>query len=85
MIAKRVKQVILIGQAKEELRQALEGVGYHQYSEADTYEEVVRLAAQAAEPGDIVLLSPACASWDMFNSYEERGRLFKELVNGLAE
>ena len=85
LIAKRVKQVILIGQAKEELRQALEGAGYHQYSEADTYEEVVRLAAQAAEPGDIVLLSPACASWDMFNSYEERGRLFKELVNGLAE
>lgn len=84
-IAKRVKQVILIGQAKDELRQALEGVGYHRYVEADTYAEVVRLAAEAAAPGDIVLLSPACASWDMFTSYEERGRLFKELVNGLAE
>ncbi len=85
LIARKVKQVILIGQAKEELRAALAACGYEQVVMCDTYEEVVRLAAELAEPGDVVMLSPACASWDMFNSYEERGRLFKKLVNALAE
>lgn len=85
LIAKRVKQVILIGQAKEDLRQALEACGYQHYVMAETYNEAVQLAAEAAEAGDIVLLSPACASWDMFNSYEERGKLFKKLVNELVE
>lgn len=85
LIARKVKQVILIGQAKEELRAALAACGYEQVVMCATYEEVVRLAAELAEPGDVVMLSPACASWDMFNSYEERGRLFKKLVNALAE
>ena len=85
LIARKVKQVILIGQAKEELRAALAACGYEQVVMCDTYEEVVRLATELAEPGDVVMLSPACASWDMFNSYEERGRLFKKLVNALAE
>ena len=85
LIAQKVKQVILIGQAKEELRLALAVCGYEQVLMADTYEAAVQLAAELAEPGDVVLLSPACASWDMFNSYEERGRLFKKLVNELCE
>lgn len=85
LIAQKVKQVILIGQAKEELRLALAACGYEQVLMTDTYEAAVRLAAELAEPGDVVLLSPACASWDMFNSYEERGRLFKKLVNELCE
>jgi UDP-N-acetylmuramoylalanine--D-glutamate ligase len=46
-------------------------------------EEAVKLARQTAKPGDIVLLSPACASFDMFNNYEHRGQVFKELVKGL--
>ncbi|HQH46862.1 MAG TPA: UDP-N-acetylmuramoyl-L-alanine--D-glutamate ligase, partial [Candidatus Aminicenantes bacterium] len=52
--------------------------------EADTYPEVVRAARAAAAPGDIVLLAPACTSWDMFRNFEERGRVFKREVRRLA-
>jgi UDP-N-acetylmuramoylalanine--D-glutamate ligase len=47
-------------------------------------EEAVRLASSLASPGDSVVLSPACASYDMFSDFEERGRLFKDLVRGLC-
>ena len=50
---------------------------------ADSLEDAVKLGADRAEPGDAVLLSPACASWDMFPNYEVRGRRFKELVREL--
>ena len=50
---------------------------------ADSLEEAVRAGSKQAELGDAVLLSPACASWNMFKSYEERGTLFKEYVRGL--
>ena len=46
-------------------------------------QEAVKICAVKAEPGDAVLLSPACASWDMFDSYEQRGNLFKEYVKAL--
>ncbi|MEG0355844.1 MAG: UDP-N-acetylmuramoyl-L-alanine--D-glutamate ligase, partial [Lachnospiraceae bacterium] len=49
----------------------------------DSLEEAVDTAAALAKPGEAVLLSPACASWDMFKSYEERGDKFKEFVNRL--
>jgi UDP-N-acetylmuramoylalanine--D-glutamate ligase len=45
----------------------------------------VELAAEHARPGDTVLLAPACASFDQFDSYEHRGRVFKQLVRGMAE
>lgn len=51
----------------------------------DTLEEAVNEAANRAESGDSVLLSPACASWGMFKNYEERGTMFKEYVNNLKE
>ena len=49
----------------------------------DTFEEAMNLAVEMAEPGDAVLLSPACASWGMFPNYEVRGDKFKEIVNSL--
>ena len=52
---------------------------------ADTFEEAFNKCVEYAEPGDAVLLSPACASWGMFKNYEQRGEIFKELVRALPE
>lgn len=46
-------------------------------------DEAIKVAYENAAPGDVVLLSPACASWDQYKDYEERGRIFKEIVKGL--
>ena len=51
---------------------------------AGTLENAVKLAGESATPGDVVLLAPACASFDQFDSYEHRGRVFKEQVRRLA-
>ncbi len=83
LVKKRVKKAVVLGQAREEIIAALQAVDFMDYVEAGTFEEAVNTAAKLAEPGDIVLLSPACTSWDMFNSFEERGRLFKALVAAL--
>lgn len=80
LIKEQVKQVVVLGEAKAVIIQALEQVGYTNYIEVDTFEAAVQQAAKLAVPGDVVLLSPACASWDMFKSYEERGDLFKQIV-----
>ena len=50
---------------------------------ADTFREAFDICVDTTEPGDAVLLSPACASWGMFDNYEERGRIFKEYVHEL--
>ena len=60
-------------------------IGFNQVIYVDTLEEAVKFCAEHAHPGEAVLLSPACASWDMFKNYEERGNLFKEYVNQLQE
>lgn len=80
LVKQRVKKAVLVGQAKEELAEALDAAGFNDYVRTESFEEAVTKAAELAEPGDIVLLSPACTSWDMFSSFEERGRLFKKLV-----
>ncbi|MDI6849278.1 MAG: UDP-N-acetylmuramoyl-L-alanine--D-glutamate ligase [Candidatus Saccharicenans sp.] len=78
----RVKKILLIGEAREKINKALAGV--FPLEEASTFRELVAKAYQAARPGDLVLLAPACTSWDMFRNFEERGRLFKKEVNYLA-
>lgn len=79
---KKVKEVILIGEAKEKIAQVLKGS--LPIDGAGTLEEAVLKAYRKAVPGDVVLLSPMCSSFDMFSSYEERGRVFKGVVYDLA-
>lgn len=79
----KVKLLVLVGATKEKIAEAAERVGFVSYVMADSFEEAVEKCIEAAEPGDAVLLSPACASWGMFKNYEERGDKFKELVNYL--
>ncbi len=59
--------------------------GGDKVSVTSTFREAVELAAREASAGDVVLLSPACASFDMFVDYQDRGRQFKELVKELPE
>jgi UDP-N-acetylmuramoylalanine--D-glutamate ligase len=80
-VNRRVRRVILIGEAAPLLRRACEGVAT--MTEAATLQDAVDLAVQGASPGDVVLLSPACASFDMFRDYQDRGRQFKAIVNAL--
>lgn len=78
----KVKEVVLIGEAKELIKKAING--RLNIEEAGTLEEAVNKAFYKAVPGDCVLLSPMCASFDMFSSYEERGRVFKEIVKKIV-
>lgn len=79
----RVKQLVLLGETRETIAEQARECGFEKITMAEDLKEAVELCAQMAQPGDAVLLSPACASWDMFKSYEERGRMFKEYVNQL--
>jgi UDP-N-acetylmuramoylalanine--D-glutamate ligase len=79
-----VRTAILIGATAPKLKVALKNVGYDQIQEGPaTMPGIVRLAAAAAKPGDVVLLSPACASFDLFPNYKERGRLFAAAAKAL--
>ena len=78
----KVREVILIGEAKDKIRQAFEGA--LSLEEARDMEDAVHKAYAKAKPGDSVLLSPMCSSFDMFTSYEERGKVFKRAVSALA-
>lgn len=80
----KVSWLILIGQTKEKIAECAKAHGFHNIIMADSLEEAVEIAARKANPGEAVLLSPACASWGMFANYEERGRLFKEYVRKLS-
>lgn len=79
----KVKKLVLIGETKEQIANDAETCGFMEYMFVDTFEEAVRMSAELAEPGEAVLLSPACASWGMFPNYETRGEKFKEIVNSL--
>ncbi len=80
----KVKCLILIGETKNAIAKTAKKAGFTNVILKDTLKEAVEESSRQAEPGDAVLLSPACASWDMFQSYEERGKRFKEYVRGLV-
>lgn len=80
IIKKEVRLLLIIGETSGKIARAMETIGYKNYQILKTLDEAVRAAFEKARPGEIVLLSPACASWDMFNDYEERGKIFKDLV-----
>lgn len=81
LLRERVKVVITIGSAAEKIERQLADVV--KIERAETMERAVALARRTAVAGDTVLLAPACASFDQFENYEHRGRVFKELVRGL--
>jgi UDP-N-acetylmuramoylalanine--D-glutamate ligase len=81
LLGQRAKRVYTIGAAAAKIESQLHGV---EVLHSETLEAAVKRATETAEAGDIVLLAPACASFDQFESYEHRGRVFKELVRSLA-
>lgn len=82
LLRERVKAVYTIGAAAEKIRSHIKGTT--QVVSSGTIEAAVKQASATARPGDVILLAPACASFDQFQNYEHRGRVFKELVRQLA-
>ena len=83
LLRTRVKRVYTIGAAAAKIESHIKGAA--EVVHAETLENAVRRAAAIAKEGDIVLLAPACASFDQFQSYEHRGRVFKEAVHALEQ
>lgn len=82
LLRKRVKAVYTIGAAADKIQTHVKGAV--SMFQSGTLDAAVKQASSAAKPGDIILLAPACASFDQFQNYEHRGRVFKELVHALA-
>jgi UDP-N-acetylmuramoylalanine--D-glutamate ligase len=81
LLQQRVKRVYTIGAAAEKIESQIKGV---EVDHSETLETALRRASAIAAAGDVVLLAPACASFDQFQNYEHRGRVFKEVVHTLA-
>ena len=81
----KVRYLELLGQTREKIAKAAKACGFEDIVMVDSLEEAVHFCAEHANPGDAVLLSPACASWGMFPNYEVRGKMFKELVYQLKK
>jgi len=79
----KVKKLILVGETSKIIEKTARENNFENIEKASSMNEAVVIASESAEPGDVVLLSPACASWDMFANFEERGRVFKEAVYSL--
>jgi UDP-N-acetylmuramoylalanine--D-glutamate ligase len=83
LLRQRVERVYTIGAAAAKIESQIRGAA--EIDHAETLEIAVKHAAEVAKPGDIVLLAPACASFDQFRNYEHRGKVFKEVVKTLSE
>ena len=84
VVRKQVKAIVCLGVDNRKIHEAFEGiVGADRIADTASAAEAVRAAARFAAPGDVVLLSPCCASFDLFQNYEDRGRQFKEAVRHL--
>ena len=81
----KVKELVLIGQTREKIASTAKAHGFTSVVMADSLEKAIHICYDHAVSGDAVLLSPACASWGMFTNYEERGRIFKDIVRSLKE
>ncbi len=81
----KVKYLVLIGQTAKTIATCAKNHGFNSLVFMDTLEEAIDFCYKNARPGDAVLLSPACASWGMFKSYEQRGDLFREYVMNLSD
>jgi UDP-N-acetylmuramoylalanine--D-glutamate ligase len=82
LVKTKVRKLVLIGEDADNIESQLGGFG--EVARAESMNDAVSLAFESAENGDSVLLAPACASFDMFKTYEHRGSVFKEAVKGLA-
>jgi UDP-N-acetylmuramoylalanine--D-glutamate ligase len=83
-IAAHVRWLVAIGADGPEIIASARRAGFDRISEASSMEDAVAQAARASRPGDVVLLAPACASFDWYNGFDDRGRAFKEAVERLA-
>jgi len=83
-VKKKVRVLICLGKDNEKLHNAFDGI-VKGVMETQDVKELVRMAWKASEPGDVVLLSPACASFDLFKNYEDRGDQFRKAVLELKE
>ena len=81
----KVRYLVLLGETAQAIEDTAIRHGFRDVIRVNSLDEAVRTCYGLARPGDCVLLSPACASWDMFKDFEERGRLFKEYVNALED
>ena len=79
-----IRAVVALGQTRQRVVDNAKACGYTQIQTADSFEEAVRMAFEMAKPGENILLSPASASFDMFDDYEQRGRVFKALAAQLG-
>jgi len=79
----QIDSVVLMGQTAKQLQNTLEEAGFTRIVRAYSMEDAIHMSRELAVAGGNVLLSPACASFDMFQDYEHRGEVFKKLVNQL--
>ena len=82
---KNVKNIAIFGETKNKIAFSLKKYNYKNFYICDNLESSIRLLFRLSSPGEIVLLSPACASFDYFSNYEERGNFFKKVVREIEK